>query len=127
VEPPYAPGDFINCLFPFGERPDRPGPALHVVYCERLFIGTRGRPSVAAFYTTTVLRPRDEPKRPWIIEVSEDNARKMGMQKAFAIDTRRIGFMPIARDFFPDLDRPDRGIRGRATQHLQDVLDRKWF
>lgn len=49
------------------------------------------------------------------------------MQKAFAINTRRIGFMPIDRDFFPDLDRSDRGIRGRATEHLQKVLQRKFI
>jgi hypothetical protein len=127
VESPYAPGDFVSCLFPFREQPHRPGPMLHVVYCERLFAGSKGRAALAAFYTTTVLHRPDEPKRPWIVEISEGSARKMGMQKAFAIDTHRIGFMPITMEFFPDLDRPDRGIRGRATPHLQSVLDRKWF
>jgi hypothetical protein len=126
VKSPCAKGDFVNCLFPFGEYPDRPGPALHVVYCQRLLTGRSGNPAVVVFYTTTVLRPSDEPRRPWIIEVSEGNARKMGMQKAFAIDTHRIGVMPITADFFPDLGRPDRGVRGHATEHLKQVLDRKF-
>jgi hypothetical protein len=58
--------------------------------------------------------------------VTEGNAKKMGMQKPFAIDTHRIGIMPITADFFPDLERADRGIRGRATEHLKQVLNRKF-
>lgn len=126
MKSPYAKGDFVNCLFPFGEHPDRPGPTLHVVYCQRLLTGRSGNPAVAAFYTTTVLRPSGQPGRPWIIEVTEGNAKKMGMQKPFAIDTHRIGIMPITADFFPDLERADRGIRGRAMEHLKQVLNRKF-
>lgn len=80
-----------------------------------------------AFYTTTALRSSEEPKRPWIVEISEAGAKQMGMQRAFAIDTHRIGFLAVTRDFFPDIDRPGHGIRGRATDHLQKVLSRKFI
>ena len=79
------------------------------------------------FYTTTVLRRQEEHKRPWVIEVQEANARQMGMQKAFGIDTHRIGLLKLTTDFFPDLDKPDHGIRGRATDHLQRVLTRRFI
>lgn len=51
----------------------------------------------------------------------------MGMQKAFAIDTHRIGLLALTKDFFLDMDRPDHGIRGRASEHLQKVLKRKFI
>jgi hypothetical protein len=79
------------------------------------------------FYTTTAPRKSGEPKRDWMIEVSEANARQMGMQKALAIYTHRIGLLILTKDFFLDIDRPDRGIRGRATEHLRKVLSRKFI
>ena len=51
----------------------------------------------------------------------------MGMQKAFAIDTHRIGLLALTKDFFPDIDLPGHGIRGRADEHLQAVLKRKFI
>jgi hypothetical protein len=101
VKVPFSPGDFVNCLFPFGEFPDRPGPTPHVVYCYRFFTNRVGAISTVAFYTTTAPRKPGEPKRDWIIEVSEASARQMGMRKAFAIDTHRIGLLALTKDFFP--------------------------
>jgi len=51
----------------------------------------------------------------------------MGMQKAFAIDTHRIGLLALTKDFFPDIDLPGHGIRGRADEHLQKALGRKFI
>lgn len=127
MKPPFSAGDFVNCLFPFGERPDRPGPSPHVVYCEHFLTNRAGTLSVVALYTTTALRKPNEPKNPWILEISEGNSRGMGMQKAFGIDTRRIAFMAPTVEFFPDINRPDHGIRGRATEHLKKVLTRKFI
>lgn len=93
----YRPGDFVDCFFPFDEAPDRPGPTPHVVYVQRRLTDA-GQIHVLVFYTTTVPRRLPQPKRAGTIEVPEINARAMGMARAFTVDTRRVGVLPIRAD-----------------------------
>jgi hypothetical protein len=119
----YRRGQFVNCAFPTHERPNRPETErLHVGYIERIFDGPNGTLAVVAVYTTTTSRPSGQPKRRSIIEVNETNSRKMGMERAFSIDPLRFLIVPVTKKWFPDIDKPDQGVRGVAPQNLQDHI-----
>jgi hypothetical protein len=45
-----------------------------------------------------------------IVQVPLDRARQNKNNSAFFIDTRIRAYLPIHRDYFPDLDAPDRGL-----------------
>ena len=45
-----------------------------------------------------------------IIQVPLDRARQNKNNSAFFIDTRVRAYLPIHKDYFPDLDAPDHGL-----------------
>lgn len=122
TEPPYLPGHFVWCNFPFSESPTSPGPRRHIGYILDI-VGRRDRLYVAAaLYTTTSSWPSGAPLPLGVIPVRDPKAAQMG-QKPFVIDARRIALMPINSTFFPDLHRPEKGIQGTATETLKRQIE----
>lgn len=115
----YTRGDFVDCAFPFRERPDRPETThRHIAYVEqvlRLAGGTRA----VVLYTTSAGRPDGQPRRRGEIDIDERSSRAMGMQRAFTIDAFRVLIVPVREPWFPSLRTPDRGVRGKAPVKLQ--------
>jgi len=120
ARPPYVPGQFVWCMFPFSEAPGVPGPTRHIAYV--VDVVQRGSQAyiAAALYTTT--SPRSSPLPMGLVAIREANARKLN-QRDFFIDARRIAYMPVNTAFFPDLMRPDKGIQGQATKGLQAKIE----
>lgn len=112
-------GDFVDCAFPFRERPDRPETIHpHIAYVERIAKRADGT-FVVVLYTTTTLRPPGQPKRKGEVDIDERASQVMGMQRAFTIDVFRVLIVPLSERWFPNLLAPRHGIRGRAPESLQ--------
>jgi len=112
------PGQFIWTNFPFAERPLEPGPQRHLGY---VVMVSPDQAIVA--YTTTSKILLEGPRRKGVTIVSDQNAEKLG-QKRFAIDARRLAFLPINEQFFPEINSPTRGVRGNAGQTLRAHIER---
>ncbi|MCC7046288.1 MAG: hypothetical protein IT562_06210 [Alphaproteobacteria bacterium] len=119
--PPFLPGQFVWCNFPFRETPSDPGPERDIAYVVDILRKGDRLLVCATLYTTTRLWPRDRARPPGLVPVAGSAAQNLG-QSTFAIDARRVAYMPIDERFFPDLHRPDRGIRGTAPRALQDQV-----
>ncbi|MGO9359210.1 MAG: hypothetical protein ACLP1D_16340 [Xanthobacteraceae bacterium] len=113
--PPVGTGHFIWSHFPKRESPAQPSDERHIALCIRRFRHKTQGYILAAVFTTT--RPRgDRPKAKGEIEISKEEAVKLGQQSAFRIDCRRMAALPLNADFFPDLEEQDHGIRGRSER-----------
>lgn len=113
--PPVSTGHFIWSHFPKRENPGVPSDERHIALCVRRFRHRTQGYILAAVFTTT--RPRgDRPKSKGEIEVSQEQAALFGQQSAFRIDARRMAAMPLNTDFFPDLEEPGHGIKGKSEK-----------
>jgi hypothetical protein len=82
-----------------------------------------GRADVAALlYTTTARWPSDAARPLGVIPIGEPQARAIG-QKPFMIDVRTAAALPITIEFFPHLERTDRGIQGTASAGLSRKIE----
>ena len=120
--PPIDRGDFVWTNFPTREQPAAPSPDRHIALCLRRFRSADKGYALVAVYTTS--RPRgDRPKARGEIDIAAERAAEYGQRSAFRIDVRRVAVLPVDPDFFPDLEKPDHGIKGRS-EHLADVAER---
>jgi hypothetical protein len=116
TKPPFAPGQFVWCRFPYFEAPLSPGDKERIVYVadvrqrsgRRIF-------TVMSLYTTTVQWDPALPLPLGVIRVAGAAAAKMN-QKPFVIDARRIAFVPATEDFFPRLRSPENAVVYEATK-----------
>jgi hypothetical protein len=46
----------------------------------------------------------------------------MGQRKPFVLNPRRLAYVPINKEFFPQLNEPDRGVVGHASKGLQEAV-----
>jgi hypothetical protein len=125
VTPAYRPGQFVWCRFPTAEHPKAPGPKSRIGYV--LAVRRIGRADVAALlYTTTARWPVEAARPLGVMPIDERQAQAIG-QKPFAIDVRTAAALPITIEFFPHLERADRGIQGLASaglsRKIESVLD----
>lgn len=124
--PPFAPGQFVWCKFPYFEAPLSPGDKERIVYVAdiRQHAG-RQVFTVMSLYTTTVQWERGKPLPLGIIRITGEAAAKMN-QKPFVIDARRIAFVPATEDFFPRLQTRGAGLVHEAKKefriHIENVL-----
>lgn len=116
------PGQFIPANFPFNEQPERPGPMRHIgLVLDVVQRGSEIRALIA--YTTTAFNPAG-PRQQGIIKIAQTQSRQMGMENAFVIDTRRIAVLPLSKDWFPEIDRENHGVKGNASDHLMSAAKR---
>lgn len=125
MTPAYRPGQFVWCRFPTAEQPEAPGSKSRIGYI--LAIRRIGRADVAALlYTTTARWPTETARPLGVIPIDERQAQAIG-QKPFTIDVRTAAALPITAEFFPHLERTDRGIQGAAspglTRKIESVLE----
>ncbi|MBL9035787.1 MAG: hypothetical protein JNN33_13545 [Rhodospirillaceae bacterium] len=114
MSPPFQPGQFVWCRFPFFEAPLSPGEKERIVYVADI----RQHPArrvltVMSLYTTTRTWDADAARPLGIIPVDAAAAARMN-QKPFVIDARRIAFVPLDEAFFPRLRTPDAAIVSTA-------------
>ncbi len=97
------------------------GPKSRIGYV--LAVRRIGRADVAALlYTTTARWPTDAARPLGVIPIDEPQARAIG-QKPFTIDVRTAAALPITIEFFPHLERADRGIQGLASAGLSRKIE----
>ncbi len=125
---PFAPGDFVWTNFPFENDPSHPGPGRHAGLIMATFAPrdaqrlsskpASGHGMVVAVYTSSQVRKFGGNLPIGVISVSANRAQQSGNQTAFFIDVRRRAFMPISKEYFPELDMPGCGIVGQADKSL---------
>jgi hypothetical protein len=119
--PAYRSGQFVWCRFPTAEQPEAPGPKSRIGYV--LAVRRIGRAHVAALlYTTTARWPAEAARPLGVIPIDERQAQAIG-QKPFTIDVRTAAALPITIEFFPHLERADRGIQGLASAGLSRKIE----
>src|SRR5947208_2252841 len=100
---PFQLGDFVVCNFPYDDAPDQPGPKEHFGLCLGTLASSAGQVAAVAAYTTSQAWPTGMPVPRGVHRVSQAAAVAMGQQRAFVVDARKIAFMPITEEFFPQL------------------------
>lgn len=120
MAPPFRRGDMVWSYFPFAESPDMPARTRHAAIIVGAFsaIDTSsiaGQPvpaygAAVAVYTSSQVRKFGDNLPIGIIQVPLERARQNKNNSAFFIDTRIRAYLPIHKDYFPDLDAPDHGL-----------------
>ncbi|MFZ0693014.1 MAG: hypothetical protein WAN51_02500 [Alphaproteobacteria bacterium] len=125
MTPPFHRGQFVWCMFPYFEEPLKPGPAPHIGYVLDVR-RQRGKNhlTVASLYTTTRPWTPGTPIPKGVIPIANKVARRMN-QKGFVLDCRRIAFMPLGLEFFPALQRPDKGIVHQMEPDFQKSIEKR--
>jgi hypothetical protein len=116
---PYSAGDFVWSHYPQRENPARPGPR-HIGYVAAS-VGVGGAAVVWLAYTTS--QPWTGTRPPGVYSVDRDAAAGMGQSRPFTLDLRRVAVVPVAAEWFPDLDASGHGIVGRAPERLRLVYE----
>ena len=126
TKPPFVPGQFVWCRFPYFEAPLSPGDKERIVYVadvrqkagQQIF-------TVMSLYTTTTRWEPGVPLPKGIIPITGVAATKMN-QKPFVIDARKIAFIPATDEFFPRLRTPGSAVVYSAPaafrRHIESVL-----
>ncbi|MDR3411627.1 MAG: hypothetical protein P4L87_11915 [Formivibrio sp.] len=122
ASPPFHPGQFVWCNFPYDENPIRPGPEEHLTYIINVKKLPDGTFLAVCLYTTSQPWRKTEQPPIGIIPIEEIDAKALG-QKPFVIDVRRMAYIPINKQFFGRFDTPDKGILPKhATKLLQNKI-----
>ena len=117
-------GDFIDCNFPFAERPDVPGPVRHIAYVYSLAKLPTGEWRIMGLFTTTSPRMIEAIPQGLSVSVPATVSLRMGMRNAFVIDVHRMAILPPEPDWFPDIGRKD-FVLGSADEQLRNAVDRR--
>lgn len=128
---PCRRGDFVDCLFPFAERPSSPGPMRHIAYVQTLLRLPDGRLRVLVMLTTTSPKMIARIPEGLALAVSAENSVAMGMRNAFVIDVHRLAVLPPEPMWFPERDdnrfvlaRADDALRAAVTRRYDEMLAR---
>jgi hypothetical protein len=115
---PCRSGDFVDCCFPFAEKPDLPGPIRHIAYVYRLAKLPTDELRLMVLFTTASPRMIAAIPDGLSVTVPAANSLRMGMRSAFVVDVHRMAVLPPEREWFPDISN-DRFIIGRADSQLK--------
>lgn len=120
MAPPFRRGDMVWSYFPFVETPDTPARTRHAAIIVGAFSAIEASRTLRrqvpacgaaiAVYTSSQVRKFGDNLPVGIIQVPLDRARQNKNNSAFFIDTRVRAYLPIHKDYFPDLDAPDHGL-----------------
>jgi hypothetical protein len=114
-------GLHLVCVSGAGEP--RPSGPLHLAYALIVYDRTATSPgSVVAAYTTSRPWPDGIAQPRGLFQFNSQEAAALGQARAFVLDARRLAYVPINTQWFPHLDRPDRGVHGRAPKHLRQKI-----
>jgi len=114
MAPAFRRGDMVWSYFPFAEAPDIPARTRHAAIIIGAFSATEAsrmlRRPVPAYgaavgvYTSSQVKKFGDNLPIGIIQVPWDRARQNKNNSAFFIDTRVRAYLPIHKDYFPDLE-----------------------
>ncbi len=112
-------------MFPYFEEPLKPGPVPHIGYV----MDVAQQPgkaylTVASLYTTTRPWTPGTPIPKGVIPIAKEVARRMN-QKGFVLDCRRIAFIPLDLEFFPAIQRQDKGIVHQMEPGFQKSIEKR--
>ena len=120
MTPPFRRGDMVWSYFPFAETPDIPARTRHAAIIIGAFSATEASRMLGrqvpdygvavAVYTSSQVKKFDGNLPIGIIQVPLDRARQNKNKVAFFIDTRVRAYLPIHKDYFPDLNAPNHGL-----------------
>ncbi|WP_454652124.1 hypothetical protein [Bradyrhizobium liaoningense] len=120
MAPPFRRGDMVWSYFPLRETPDAPARIRHAAIIVGAFSAIEtskilGHQAPAygaavAVYTSSQVRKFGDNLPIGTIQVPLDRARQNKNNSAFFIDTRVRAYLPIHKDYFPDLEAPDHGL-----------------
>ena len=122
---PCRRGDFVDCLFPFAERPARPGPMRHIVYVRAMVRLASGALRAHVMLTTTSPSMVARIPEGLAQQVTEASSRRMGMRNSFVVDVHRLALLPLIEAWFPGIG-SDRFVIGRADDRLQAAITRRY-
>ncbi len=123
---PCESGNFVDSLFPFAERPTRPGPVRHIVYVQSLARLARDNSlRIMVMFTTTSPRMIEGIPAGLSISIPAASSVAMGMRNGFAIDVHRMALLPLEADWFPDVDDPG-FVLGHANEQLQKAVTKRF-
>lgn len=122
---PCRRGDFVDCLFPFAERPETPGPMRHIGYAQSLLRLPDGRLRVLLMLTTSSPKMIARIPEGLALAISAEKSVSMGMRNAFVIDVHRLAVLPLEPAWFPDLE-VDRFVLARADDALRVAVTRRY-
>jgi hypothetical protein len=117
-------GDFVWSAFPARENRLEPG-SLHIVYTLATSVVNSGASygMIGAITAYTTSQPwQHESKPSGIVVFDRAEASKLGQDRAFVLDLRRLAYLPVTPIWFPYLGQPGDGIVGRAAKPQQRQL-----
>ena len=125
---PLRSGDLVWTLFPYDDEPDEPGAIRHAACVIAAFgqkssaVATNAsvppRGLVVGVYTSSQVGKFGDALPVGVIRVAREQAAQLGGQVPFFIDVRKRAFLPYTRKFFPDIDRPGKGIIAASSKPL---------
>jgi hypothetical protein len=111
-----TPGAFVRVLFPTHEKPSQPG-LLRIGY---VLVGNAAEVMVA--YTTSQPWPTSMPFPAGARLFDTEEAAALNQARAFMLRLDVLAKMPRTKAWFPDIDRPDKGVIAVASPQLRDEL-----
>jgi hypothetical protein len=61
---------------------------------------------------------------PGVYGFDRETAAGMGQARPFMLDLRRVAFVPVTVEWFPELQSPNHGIVGRASERIRLELEK---
>lgn len=119
-------GIFVDCLFPFAERPAVPGPMRHIAYVYGRVRKASSEERAIAMFTTTSPKMVAQIPEGLAISISQESSAILGMRNSFVIDVHRYAILPMTEEWFPDLDLGEDFVIGRADERLRSVIERRF-
>ena len=110
------PGSFVRVLFPTQEAPQRPG-LLHIGY---VLVSKAGEAVLA--YTTSQPWPARTPLPAGARFFDAAQAALLNQSRAFIMRLDILAKVPLTGAWFPDFDRPGKGVIAVASPQLQEEL-----
>jgi hypothetical protein len=129
---PCGEGDFVDCWFPFAERPTVPGPLRHIGYVQML--ARLGRNDMRALVMLTTTSPTMIARIPegCSVRVTQASSRAMGMRNEFVVGIHRLALLPLETAWFLDRDgarfviaRGDARLRAAVTRRYDAMVARR--
>lgn len=118
-------GSFVDCWFPFAERPAVPAPVRHIVYAQTMVRLRTGAMRALVMLTTTSPKMIDAIPEGLCVTVSRESSLQMGMRNDFTIDIHRLALLPLEVSWFPEIG-TEHFVIARAKHALCTAITKRY-